>query len=289
MFPELFKIGPLTIHSFGVMAALGFLIGGRLLEKEFERTRLPKDDASLLVVAAFIGGMVGAKLYFLLEHPYLLKDNFWGNIFSGAGLVWYGGFIGGFLAVVAMTVKRKLPVLNVADLFAPVLALGQAFGRMGCFLAGDGDFGPPSDLPWAMRFTKGVVPTLNNPDLQKLYAEMHPGQAIPNDIAVHPTMLYDLGLLLMSFALLWSLRRRAWPAGAKFSLYLILIGAARFITEFWRMTPKHHFGGLSDAQLISVLLVLGGLAALAYLQRRKSSPASEVTPAMKTRKVAADK
>lgn len=289
MFPELFKIGPLTIHSFGVMAALGFLIGGRLLEKEFERTRLPKDDASLLVVAAFIGGMVGAKVYYLIEHPALLKQNFFGSIFSGAGLVWYGGFIGGFAAVVLTTLKKKLPLLQVADLFAPVLALGQAFGRMGCFLAGDGDFGPPSDLPWALRFTNGVVPTLHNLELQNLYAEMHPGQPIPDDIAVHPTMLYDLGLLLIAFALLWSLRRRSWPAGAKFSLYLVLIGIGRFVTEFWRMTPKHHLGVFSDAQLISVLLVLAGVIGLLLLQRRKGLSVSDDRVTLRSSEATAEK
>lgn len=270
MFPKLFEIGPLTIHSFGVMAALGFLAGGYLLEKEFVRTKLPKDDAGLLVLAAFLGGMIGAKLYFLIEHPYLLKEDFWGNVFSGAGLVWYGGFIGGFAAVVALTLQRKLPLLHIADLFAPVLALGQAFGRMGCFLSGDGDYGPPSDLPWAMRFTKGVVPTRNNAELQNLYAQMHPNTPIPDDIAVHPTMLYDLVILLISFAILWRLRRRAWPTGTRFALYLMLIGAGRFFTEFWRMTPKHHLGLLSDAQLISLLLIIAGVVLLLV---RRGKPA----------------
>ncbi|MDZ7268887.1 MAG: prolipoprotein diacylglyceryl transferase [candidate division KSB1 bacterium] len=270
MFPELFKLGPLTIHSFGVMAALGFLVGGYLLEKEFVRVKLPKDDAGLLVLAAFLGGMIGAKLYFLIEHPYLLKEDFWGNVFSGAGLVWYGGFLGGLVAGVALSWRRKLPVLQVADLFAPVLALGQAFGRMGCFLSGDGDYGPPSDLPWAMRFSNGVVPTRNNPELQNLYAQMHPGAPIPADIAVHPTMLYDLLILLVSFAILWRLRRRPWPSGRHFALYLVLIGSGRFFTEFWRMTPKHHFGLLSDAQLISLLLILAGVVVLLV---RRGQPA----------------
>ena len=139
-----------------------------------------------------------------------------------------------------------MPYWRVADVVGLLLLLGQAFGRMGCFLAADGDYGPPTDLPWAMSFPKGVVPT---------------------DVAVHPTPLYDIALLLLFFALLWPLRKRNFVPGTYFGLYLIAVGVERFITEFWRTTPQV-FGWMTLAQIISVVLVTSGLT-LIYLRNRK--------------------
>ena len=157
MYPELFTIGPVTIYSFGLMAALGFLTAGFLLERELTRVGRDKEMAGSIIIAALIGGIIGSKIYYLIENPHLLSQDFWGSVFSGAGLVWYGGLIGGFLAVVWWIRRKGLPFLLVADLMGPLLLMGQGFGRVGCFLAGDGDYGPPSDVPWAIAFPNGVV------------------------------------------------------------------------------------------------------------------------------------
>ena len=244
MYPELIKIGPVTIYSFGLMAAFGFFISGLLLEKELVRIGREKELAGSIIIAALIGGIVGSKIYYLLQYPELLKEDFFGNVFSGAGLVWYGGLIGGTLSVTWYIRRKNLPFLLVADLMAPLLLFGQGMGRIGCFLAGDGDYGPPADVPWAMSFPNGVVPT--------------------NEL-VHPTPLYDTLLLFSLFALLWSLRKKNYKRGTIFGLFGILMGVERFFTEFWRTDPKYIFGSLSEAQFISIFLFISGAALIYYV------------------------
>lgn len=187
MIPELFKIGPLTVNSFGVMAMLAFLIPTVLLRKELARKGLDQDIANGIVIAAMIGGFLGARIYFIAER----LDQFFAHpasmIFTGAGLVWYGGLAGGFLAVSWYVHHKKLAIPLICDLTAPFLALGQTFGRMGCLLSGDGDYGPPTEVPWAMSFPKGVIPTTEK---------------------VHPTPIYDMILLLTIFAILWKIRKK---------------------------------------------------------------------------------
>jgi phosphatidylglycerol:prolipoprotein diacylglycerol transferase len=244
MLPEILKIGPVTIYSYGLMAALGFLLCGYLLERELLRVGRDKELAGSIIIAAIVGGIVGSKIYYLVQNPALLVEDFWGNVFSGAGLVWYGGAIGGLLAVSWWIRRKKLPFLLAADLIGPLLLLGQGMGRIGCFLSGDGCYGPPSDVPWAMAFPKGVVPTLER---------------------VHPTPLYDTLLLFSLFLILWSVRKKKKPAGTMFGLFAVCMGAERFTTEFWRTDPKYIFGFLSEAQLISILLFITGAVLIFYV------------------------
>jgi phosphatidylglycerol:prolipoprotein diacylglycerol transferase len=251
MYPELLKIGPVTIYSFGLMAAIGFLLAGFLLEKELARVGRNKDLAGSIIIAALIGGIVGAKIYYLIENPELLEHDLWGSVFSGAGLVWYGGLIGGFLTVTWWIHKKDLPFLLVGDLMGPLLLMGQGFGRVGCFLAGDGDYGPPSDVPWAMAFPDGVVPTT---------------------VPVHPTPVYDFILLFTLFFILWSLRKKNFKRGTIFGLFGVFMGAERFFTEFWRTDPNVLFDTFSLAQVLSFLLLLWGIWMIIYANKiRKES------------------
>jgi phosphatidylglycerol:prolipoprotein diacylglycerol transferase len=247
MYPDILKIGPLTLHSFGVMAMLGFLIPTLLMRREFRRIQIDPEMSSNIAVAAIIGGFIGARLYYIIEHWQEFLQEPKAFVFSGAGLVWYGGFIGGALAVLWTIRHYKLPFWKTVDIIAPLLLLGQAFGRMGCFLAADGDYGPPSDVPWAMAFPKGVVPT---------------------DVPVHPTPLYDLILLFAFFAILWGLRHREFAPGTMFGLYFIAVGVGRFITEFWRTTPKIAFGWMSLAQMISIAMIIIGLVMIEMRKHR---------------------
>jgi len=244
MFPEILKLGPVTIYSYGLMAALGFLLCGYLLELELLRVGRDRELAGSIIIAAIIGGIAGSKIYYLIQNPDLLIQDFWGNVFSGAGLVWYGGAIGGLLAVTWWIRRKKLPFLLVADLMGPLLLLGQGMGRIGCFLSGDGCYGPPSDVPWAMAFPKGVVPTLER---------------------VHPTPLYDTLFLTTLFLILWSVRKNNFKPGTMFGLFAICMGIERFITEFWRTDPKYIFGFMSEAQLISIILFLSGVILILYV------------------------
>ena len=251
MYPELFSIGPFTIYSYGLMAAIGFLLCGYLLERELARVGKNKELAGSIIISAIIGGIVGSKIYFLIENPGLLQDDFFGTVFSGAGLVWYGGLIGGFLAVVWWIRRKGLPFFLVADLVGPLLLMGQAMGRVGCFLSGDGCYGPPADVPWAMSFPNGVVPTTE---------------------LVHPTPLYDVILLMSFFLLLWFLRKINFRPGTLFGLFGVFMGIERFFTEFYRTNPKTVLGVFSQAQFISILLFCSGFAMIIYVNWIKKYP-----------------
>ena len=251
MYPEILKIGPVTIYSYGLMAALGFLVGGYLLERELSRVGRDKNLAGSIILSAIIGGIVGSKIYYLIENPSLIREDFFGTVFSGAGLVWYGGLIGGFLTVTWWIRRKNLPFLLVADLMGPLLLLGQAFGRMGCFLAGDGCYGPPADVPWAMSFPNGVVPTMEK---------------------VHPTPLYDVILLVSLFIILWSIRKKNFRPGTIFGVFAVFMGIERFFTEFFRTHPKTVLDIFSQAQFISILLFLCGVLLIYYVNSIKKYP-----------------
>jgi len=247
MWPEILHIGPVTVYSFGLMAALAFLSTGYLLEKQLQRAGYNRDMAGPMVIAALLGGILGAKIYFFIQHPEYLQVNLLSALFSGEGLVWYGGLIGGFLLVSVYVRHKKLNWLLMADLIAPLLLLGQGIGRIGCFLSGDGDYGPPSNVPWAMTFPNGVVPT---------------------DIPVHPTPLYDTLFLFTLFAILWKLRKKKFITGTHSGLFLVFIGIERFTTEFWRREPKYVFDFISEAQLVSLIALILGIIMLVLLNKK---------------------
>ncbi len=236
MFPIIFHIGYFRIYSYGLMVALGFLVTGFLLRRELKRTSLPTELANSIVIWAVLGGVGGSKLYSAIESLSNPNTGFLATLFSGSGLVWYGGLIGGTIAVLIVIWHSRAPMIKVIDLIAPLLILGYAFGRMGCFLSGDGDYGPVTGLPWGMAFPNGVVPTLER---------------------VHPTPLYEIILSMMAFTFLWRARKHNMPMGWIFSMYLILAGTERFITEFWRLTPIVAFG-MTVAQFISVVMIATG-------------------------------
>lgn len=241
MYPVLLTIGPLTLYSFGLMAAMAFLAGYYVVEREFRRNEaLRKGLGGELVFAALVGGLVGARVYYFIEHWSEFVGAPLDMIFSGAGFVWYGGLAGGTLAVFGLCRLRKYSLARAADAIAPALALGYGIGRIGCFLSGDGDYGPPSDLPWAMAFPDGMVPTTQS---------------------VHPTPLYEALLSWAIFAFLIRVRPYRSRAGGMFWTYLLLASSERIFIEFYRLTPKVAYG-LTLAQLISLALLIVGLVAL---------------------------
>jgi phosphatidylglycerol---prolipoprotein diacylglyceryl transferase len=252
VYPYLLEIGPLTIASFGTMVAIGFLTALLIIKKDFARKGLDPEVGSSLITAAMVGGLVGAKLYFVVFEmpPTSSWSQLAAGIFSGSGLTWYGGFIVAFASVVWTIRRHGVPLWSAADSCGMALAAGYAIGRIGCQLAGDGDYGMPTDLPWAMAYPDGVVPTLEK---------------------VHPAPVYETLLGGGIFALLWAMRRRPWPVGLIFSLYLVLSGAARFSVEIIRINPKV-VAGLSGAQVISLVLITLGLIGAARLIGGKRTP-----------------
>jgi phosphatidylglycerol:prolipoprotein diacylglycerol transferase len=253
VYPEL-HIGPLTLQTFGLMFALAFLAAGALIGKRLKEIGKPVDWAYEMGFSALIGGIVGSRVYFLVQNYDSVKYDLLGNIVSGSGLVWYGGAIGGALAVLLWARYRGFLGLALLDLAAPALALGYAIGRVGCQLSGDGDYGKPWNGPWAMSYPNGTVPT---------------------DRTVHPTPVYETLAMGLGAWVLWQLRDRV-RAGVLFAVYLVYAGAERFLVEFVRRNSEVALG-LTAAQWESLAMMLLGAAWIAVVRRRHGS-LSRVAP-----------
>lgn len=247
MYPILFQIGPFTVYSFGTLMAVAALSAGWIVSLELKRHRFNPELASTILFAAAIGGLAGARLLFVLEEWQSFVRSPWDFIFSGAGFTWYGGMLGGALAVSWVVSRKGIPWLQAADISAPALAIAYGIGRIGCHVAGDGDWGTVTDLPWAVAYTNAVIGWVY-PDT---------GVPYPPGVRVHPTPIYELIESLIIFGILWPLRKRNYPDGTIFWLYLILSGVARFVVEFWRVNPAVGLG-MTEAQWFSSILVFIG-------------------------------
>jgi phosphatidylglycerol:prolipoprotein diacylglycerol transferase len=275
MYPVIFELpswfpllGGAPITSFGVFMLFAFLTGGYVLRAEMRRMGEDPDRAWDLVFMAVVGGIVGAKLYYLLLNYRELAADPLGMILSRGGLVWYGGFLLATALVVWEIRRQKLPLAATADAIAPALALAYAVGRIGCFLVGD-DWGRPTDSWVGVRFPRGTPPShvdqierlfgiSVDPELVERY-----GQVVP----VHPTQLYEVAMSTLIFFVLWRLRGRHAP-GWLFMLWLVLTGVERFLVEFLRAKDDRFFGALTLAQVISLAVVAVGVVGVARISRR---------------------
>ena len=265
MYPELLKLGPLTVYSYGFMLAVSFIVSSYLLTKEVERKGLDANIASQVTLLAIIFGIAGSKLFSLLENwNDFLADPF-GQIFSAGGLTFYGGLILSIIAIAIYLRRHKTPFLYIADAASPSLALAYGIGRIGCHLAGDGDYGIPTSLPWGVNYENGIVkPSLmfQGSDIAKNF----PGGIVPNNTPLHPTPIYEFLVGLIIFYILWQLRKKEFHMGILFMMYLIASGISRFFVEFIRLNPLLLFG-LSEAQLISIGLILVGIAGIFFINK----------------------
>jgi len=259
MLPVLFQFGPIKIYSFGAFMALAALSALWIVHAELKRNRYNPDLASTMVFAAAAGGLVGARILFIVED--------WNNflrspldfIFTGAGFTWYGGLIGGIIAVSWVVRKNRIPWLVGADIAAPALAMAYGIGRIGCHVAGDGDWGTVTDMPWGVAYTNAIIG----------WVDPSTGVPYPPGVRVHPTPIYEFLQAGLIFAVLWALRKKEMKAGSMFWLYFLLAGLARFAVEFWRINPKIGLG-LSEAQWFGLVLVAIGLWQLLVNQTRLS-------------------
>lgn len=250
MWPTLVKIGSFEITTFGLMMFLAFITAGFVLARQFRRYGLNEDVASSIVVAGAFGGIIGAKIYYAI----LLRD--WHLLFERAGLVWYGGLIGGFIAASWIVLRNKVDYLTAADAAAPALSIGYALGRIGCFLVGD-DYGGPTDAWYGVAFPKGAPPTTAL-ELRRFGANVDPSIPDYQVLKVHPTQLYETFAALVMFAILMWLNKRPHRRGLAWGLFLIMLGIERFLVEIVRAKDDRFFGPLTVAQIISVLLVIAG-------------------------------
>jgi len=274
MIPVLFHIGPLTVYSYGLMMALGFLAADWVVTLECRRRALPADYASSMIVWAAVTGIAASRLLDIFNNfPAYMADPK-SMIFSGSGFVWYGGMIGGIVAVYVVSRRYKISFSQTADMSAPALAIGQAIGRLGCLTSGDGDWGLPSRLPWAMSFPKAIV-GWNADTVLKL----GPGGTLVSGyfpgVRVHPTPIYEAILYTGVFLILWSLRKKGLADGRLLYLYLILAGLSRFAVEFLRINPRV-FEGLSEAQVIAIgMMIVGGLGWLFTGEKHTAAASKE--------------
>jgi phosphatidylglycerol:prolipoprotein diacylglycerol transferase len=246
MQPEI-DLGPLTLKTFGIMFSLAFLGAAAVCWRRFKELGKPVDWAYEMTFAALVGGIVGARGYYMVQNWDDVRHDFLGNLFSGSGLVWYGGALGGAIAVFIWAWWRGFLGLALLDLAATPLALGYAIGRIGCQVSGDGDYGQPSDLPWAMSYPHGTVPTTDR---------------------VHPTPIYESLAMGLVAWFLWTLRDRFAP-GLLFALYLVLSGLERFLVEFIRRNDEV-WAGLTVPQIESLALIVIGLGWIAVASRRRA-------------------
>jgi phosphatidylglycerol---prolipoprotein diacylglyceryl transferase len=233
MYPTLFRIGTFEVTSFGVLVAIGALVGIWIFGRELARSGLP-EDATNAAVAGVLGGLLGAKLLWTAEHA--SEEPILGLLLSRGGMSWFGGFLGGITAGLIVMHRQHLPVLRTLAAATPALAVGHAIGRIGCFLVGD-DYGRPTDLPWGVAFPQGLPPTTDR---------------------VHPTQLYEMAALLVLAPMLIHWRRNGVPDAVVLGRYLLLAGAIRFAIEFVRVNERV-LGPLTVAHVVSAGLMIAGL------------------------------
>ncbi|HEY6808179.1 MAG TPA: prolipoprotein diacylglyceryl transferase [Gemmatimonadales bacterium] len=268
VYPLIIHLGPLSITGYGIMMMAAFLMAGWAIQLDLRRRGLDEEYAASIVWWAVIGGLAGAKIW------YVLLTGDWETLLRRGGFVWYGGFLGGATGVLLAGWLRKVPLRFTTELCAAPLALGYALGRVGCFLVND-DYGIPTSLPWGMKFPQGLPPTTVS-ELTRLHVAVPAGTNPNLLVAVHPTEIYETILMLGVCWWLWRRRAHAHGTGWLFGWYLVLAGAERFLIELVRAKDDRVLGAFTLAQAASVGMVLLGV----YLLRRWSAPDPAVLPAV---------
>ena len=260
MYPELIRIGTFPINTYGVFLAIAFLVAILITVKLAERDGLPRHKIYDLSLWMLLAGLIGSKIMMLFVEPEY-RDNPWLLLsldFLRSGGVWYGGLLGGVLAGYLLMKRYQLPWWNTADAFAPGLAIGNFFGRQGCFAAGC-CWGEPTTLPWGVKFSELG----------------HQVTGVPTDTYLHPTQLYESFAMLLVFFFLFWLHKRKRFSGQVILAYALLYSIIRFSIEFVRDDPRGDIlglttlTGLSTSQMISIVIGVSALITFIIRRRRK--------------------
>ncbi len=258
MIPVLFEIGPIKLYSYGLMLGIGFLIGSYILSLEFKRKGINPNFASNITILALVFGIAGAKILYLLENWNSFINDPVDMTFSAGGLTWYGGFFLGIAAVLTYARSKRIPLLTVLDGLGVALLLAYGVARLGCHFSGDGDYGFPTDLPWGTNYENGTYPPSRAFAIFPEVTAKYPNGIVPDNTPCHPTPVYEMILGVIGFSLMWFFcRKKNYPPGNLFAIYLVLSSLFRFGVEFLRLKPRYMFG-LSEAQLISAVLFVAG-------------------------------
>ncbi len=266
MYPELFNIGPLTVYSFGFMQAIGALGATTILYYEAKRKALDIYYTLEVTLLAIISILIGGKLLFLIENWDAFVQQPVSFLLNPNGSTFFGGFILGLLVFYIYVKKKKIPFLFAADTLPLPLLFIYASGRIGCHLAGDGDYGIPTNLPWGTNYENGTMPPSSMFRGSEI-AQSYPNGVVPDNTPLHPTSVYEAIAAAIIFFVLWKMRKNDWPTGKFFMLYLILSSVSRFLVEFIRLNPRILFG-FSEAQLIA--FVLGTIGIVGFYKLSKT-------------------
>ena len=248
MHPVLLHVGPLTIYSFGVMAAAALVAAAYVAYRVLRLRGVSFEFAYELFFVAGICGFAGARIYYLLQHWDDVKADLVHNAFGGSGFTWYGGLIGGFIGVLLWSRFRHVPVGLMANAAGPAVAVGYAVGRIGCLLSGDGDYGKPTTAWYGIAFPHGTVPT-------------------PPGVKVYPTPIMETVVMLLVCWFLYRMACKPRPGWYVFGWFLVLSGVERFLIEFIRRNPVWAMG-LTAPQWESALSLVAGVALILYTRRR---------------------
>jgi phosphatidylglycerol:prolipoprotein diacylglycerol transferase len=260
MVPVLFSVGPITVYTFGAMMALAFLVAGYAVSVELERKELDPELAWSIVLWAAVGGIAGSRLFVIFSDWQGFLERPISFLVTGSGFIWYGGLVGGFLSVSILIARESVPWLRVVDAIAPALAIGQAIGRIGCQVSGDGDWGKPTTLPWGMSYPQSIIG----------WEAWTRGAGLSPDVRVHPAPVYETLAYSAIFAALWATRDRDWPDGSRLWLYLVGSSIARFAIESVRVEPVIG-AGLTQAQWIAIVLFVLGSVLLVVRRRARAA------------------
>lgn len=247
VYPFILRLGPLELTGYGLMMMVAFLMAGWAIQLDLRRRGLDEEFAADIVIAGVVGGLVGAKIW------YVVLTGEWDALLRRGGFVWYGGFLGATAAILLNGWRRRVPWRFTVDICAAPLALGYALGRVGCFLVND-DYGIPSSLPWAMTFPQGLPPT-TVANLTAMGVTFPPGTDPLQVVAVHPTQIYETVLMFLAFWWMWRRRDHGHATGWMLGCYLVLGGLERFLIEFLRAKDDRLLGAFTVAQATSVALV----------------------------------
>jgi phosphatidylglycerol:prolipoprotein diacylglycerol transferase len=249
--PLAYSIGPISFTGFGLAVLLAFVIAQIIAQSELERRGYDPTPIGDLVFAAVIGGLLGAKLYYV----FLMGDIT--TLWSRGGFVFWGGLIGGIAAVMWVIKLKKLSIMRISDVAGISIAAAYAVGRTGCWAVGD-DYGRPWNSPFAVQFPDGAPPSTAG-NMHALFGIPVPAGVSPQTVlSVYPTQLMEVALGFVMFLILWRLRDHDHAEGWLFGVYMVLAGIERFAIEFLRAKDDRFFGVLTTAQLIAIAFVVGG-------------------------------
>ena len=258
--PFSYPVGPLELTGFGLAMFLGFVMAQIVVSHEEARRGHDPNPVADLVFAAVVGGLLGAKLYYVV----LTGDP--AMLFERAGFVYWGGLIGGTIAVLAMARWKKIRLWQVTDVAAPAVMAAYAIGRTGCWAVGD-DYGIPWNGPWAVMFPNGAPPSTAGIMARAFNVQFPAGTPPDMVVAVHPTQLYQVTIASIFFLILWRLRDHRHAEGWLFGVFCVLAGIERFIVEFFRAKDDRFAFGLTTAQLLAIAFIAVGLVIMAMRRR----------------------